>query len=139
MTSDEQMVISLTDKGHWSIRPITWAGIWDKEGRIKETGINHFAITHSKEDAEAIVSALREQQEREQNDPLTLEELRRMGQQAVWWSNTTDCIVSIVIPVYHNEPVWVLTWDTQTDEPWRRKAQRLLQCGYKPYRRPPEE
>lgn len=48
----ERLTVCLTDKGRYSVRPIDWEGIWDKAGRIQETGFNHIGIFAEKEDAE---------------------------------------------------------------------------------------
>lgn len=51
----DQLTIYQTDKGRYSVRPINWEGIWDKQGRIREIGLNHIAIFDEKEDAEFFV------------------------------------------------------------------------------------
>lgn len=48
----ERLTVFQTDKGRYSVRPIDWEGIWDKQGRIQESGIHHIAIFEEKEDAE---------------------------------------------------------------------------------------
>ena len=48
----ERLTIYKTDKARYSVRPIDWEGIWDKQGRIKENGLNHTGIFAEKEDAE---------------------------------------------------------------------------------------
>lgn len=48
----ERLTVFQTDKGRYSVRPIDWEGIWDKQGRIQETGIHHIAIFDEKEEAE---------------------------------------------------------------------------------------
>lgn len=48
----ERLTVYKTDKGRYSVRPIEWEGIWDKNGRIQENGLKHTAIFSEKEDAE---------------------------------------------------------------------------------------
>lgn len=48
----ERLIVYETDKGNYAVRPEQWAGIIDKNGRIKECGLNHTAIFHYKKDAE---------------------------------------------------------------------------------------
>ena len=47
-----RLTVFQTDKGRYSVRPIDWEGIWDKQGRIQESGIHHIAIFEEKEEAE---------------------------------------------------------------------------------------
>lgn len=51
----ERLTVFLTNKGRYSVRPIGWAGIWDKYGRIQESGFNHIGIFSEKKDAEFFV------------------------------------------------------------------------------------
>lgn len=48
----ERLTVFETDKGRYSVRPIDWEGIWDKQGKIQEKGFNHTGIFQEKEDAE---------------------------------------------------------------------------------------
>ena len=48
----ERLTVFQTDKGRYSVRPIDWEGIWDKQGKIQEKGFNHTGIFQEKEDAE---------------------------------------------------------------------------------------
>ena len=48
----ERLIVCETDKGNYAVRPYSWAGIWNTEGKIKESGLNHIAVFHYKEDAE---------------------------------------------------------------------------------------
>ena len=75
------------------------------------------------------------------NDPLTLDELRKMDGEPVWWWNKSA------------KPVCTIcVWDRFMDEPmfanydWQSeytlqlsKYKWLKKCGYKPYRQKPEE
>lgn len=47
----ERLKVYETDKGNYAVRPECWAVIIDKNGRIKECGLNHTAIFHYEEDA----------------------------------------------------------------------------------------
>lgn len=51
----DRLTVFQTDKGRYSVRPIDWEGIWDKQGRIQESGIHHIAIFEEKEEAEFFV------------------------------------------------------------------------------------
>lgn len=48
----ERLTVFRTDKGRYSVRPIDFEGIWDKQGRIQEKGFNHTGIFQEREDAE---------------------------------------------------------------------------------------
>ena len=48
----DKIIVCETDKGNYAVRPLNWAGYWDKDGKIKESGLNHIAVFHYKEDAE---------------------------------------------------------------------------------------
>ena len=77
----------------------------------------------------------------ESNEPLTLDELRQMDGEPVWWWNKSA------------KPVCTIcVWDRFMDEPmfanydWQSeytlqlsKYKWLKKCGYKPYRKKPEE
>ena len=91
------------------------------------------------------ISALREQDAADKdvgnNEPLTLDELRQMDGEPVWWWNKSA------------KPVCTIcVWDRFMDEPmfanydWQSeytlqlsKYKWLKKCGYKPYRQKPEE
>ena len=47
-----RLIVCETDKGNYAVRPLSWAGIWDSDGRIRECGLNHTAVFHCKKDAE---------------------------------------------------------------------------------------
>ena len=51
----DRLAVYKTDKGRYSVRPIDWEGIWDKQGRLQESGFNHIAIFSDKEDADFFV------------------------------------------------------------------------------------
>ena len=85
------------------------------------------------------ISALRAKQQ--PNAPLTMDELRQMDGEPVWWWNKSA------------KPVCTIcVWDRFMDEPmfanydWQSeytlqlsKYKWLKKCGYKPYRKKPEE
>ena len=95
-----------------------------------------------KELAEIALSALR-QQERfgEANKALTLDELRKMSGEPVWWWNKsakTVCTIC-VWDRFMNEPMFA-NYDWQSEDTLQlSKYKWLKKCGYKPYRQKPEE
>ena len=94
---------------------------------------------------DAAISALRQQEHfrevTKKVEPLTLDELRKMDGEPVWWWNKSA------------KPVCTIcVWDRFMDEPmfanydWQSeytlklsKYKWLKKCGYKPYRQKPEE
>lgn len=50
----ERLTIYETDRGRYAVRPMSWAGIWNEKGQIKEA-LNHLALFIEKEDAEKFV------------------------------------------------------------------------------------
>ena len=77
----------------------------------------------------------------EPNYPLTLEELREMDGEPVWWWNTTQkpsCTIC-VSKKYMPEPTFVTYDFAKEDERKIVKYSRMKKWGYKPYRRMPEE
>lgn len=51
----ERLIYCKTDKGHYAVRPLNWAGCWNDKGEIKEFGLNHTAIFASEEEAKHYV------------------------------------------------------------------------------------
>lgn len=49
---EQTLIACQTDKGRFAVRPISWAGIFDIHGNIKEEGLNHTAIFMDEEDAQ---------------------------------------------------------------------------------------
>ncbi len=45
------MIVCETNRGHYAVRPINWAGCWNEKGQISEA-LNHTAVFLEKEDAE---------------------------------------------------------------------------------------
>ena len=50
----DKLIICETDRGRYVVRPMSWAGIWNEKGQIKES-LNHLALFIEKEDAEKFV------------------------------------------------------------------------------------
>lgn len=50
----DKLIICETDRGRYAVRPMSWAGIWNEKGKIKES-LNHLALFIEKEDAEKFV------------------------------------------------------------------------------------
>lgn len=50
----ERLTIYETDRGRYTVRPMSWARIWNEKGQIKEA-LNHLALFIEKEDAEKFV------------------------------------------------------------------------------------
>lgn len=50
----ERLTICETDRGRYAVRPMSWAGIWNEKGQIKEA-LNHLALFIEKEYAEKFV------------------------------------------------------------------------------------
>ena len=95
-----------------------------------------------KELAEIALSALR-QQERfgEANKALTLDELRKMSGEPVWWWNKSAKPVCTICvwDRFMNEPMFA-NYDWQSEDTLQlSKYKCLKKCGYKPYRQKPEE
>ena len=87
-------------------------------------------------------SALR-QQERfgEVNKALTLDELRQMDGEPVWWWNKSAKPVCTICvwDRFMDEPMFA-NYDWQSEDTLKlSKYKWLKKCGYKPYRQKPEE
>lgn len=50
----ERLIICETYRRRYAVIPMSWAGIWNKKGQIKES-LNHLALFIEKEDAEKFV------------------------------------------------------------------------------------
>lgn len=50
----DKLITCETDRGRYAVRPMSWAGIWNEKGQIKES-LNHLALFIKKEDAEKFV------------------------------------------------------------------------------------
>ena len=91
------------------------------------------------------ISALREQDVADKdvgnNEPLTLEELREMDGEPVWWWNKSAKPVCTICvwDRFMNEPMFA-NYDWQSEYTLQlSKYKWLKKCGYKPYRQKPEE
>lgn len=88
------------------------------------------------------ISALR-QQERfgEADKALTLDEMRQMDGEPVWWWNKSAKPVCTICvwDRFMNEPMFA-NYDWQSEDTLKlSKYKWLKKCGYKPYRQKPEE
>ena len=91
--------------------------------------------------ANMAISALRAQQERENPEPLTMDELRKMDGEPVWWWNKSAKPVCTICvwDRFMKEPMFA-NYDWQSEDALKlTKYKWLKKCGYKPYRQKPEE
>lgn len=75
------------------------------------------------------------------NKPLTLDELRKMdGEPVWWWNNSAKPVCTICVwDRFMNEPMFA-NYDWQSEDTLKlSKYKWLKKCGYKPYRHKPEE
>ena len=75
------------------------------------------------------------------NEPLTLDELREMDGEPVWWWNKSAKPVCTICvwDRFMNEPMFA-NYDWQSEDTLKlSKYKWLKKCGYKPYRQKPEE
>ena len=91
------------------------------------------------------ISALRQQEtvtnRNGLNAPLTLDELRKMGGEPVWWWNKSAKPVCTICvwDRFMDEPMFA-NYDWQSEDTLKlSKYKWLKKCGYKPYRQKPEE
>lgn len=94
-----------------------------------------------KEMAQFAIAALRDQEERENPKPLTLDELRNMNGQPVWWWNkscTPICMIC-VSDRFMDEPTFVNFDFKEENCTGITKYKWLMKRGYKPYRSKPRE
>lgn len=90
------------------------------------------------------LAALREKRAAQQNDPLTLEELRGMAMDGgMAWCVDTDgvhpgllCFVECVLDDKKEAHIWLLDEEGHAG---RYNVRCMLECGAKFYRRPPEQ
>lgn len=62
-----------TDKGRFAVRPISWAGIFDINGNIKEEGLNHTAIFMDEDDAKLYTNIINTKEKAGLSNQLVLE------------------------------------------------------------------
>lgn len=88
------------------------------------------------------ISSLRQQDHfREVNKALTLDELRQMDGEPVWWWNKSAKPVCTICvwDRFMDEPMFA-NYDWQSEDILKlSKYKWLKKCGYKPYRQKPEE
>ena len=91
------------------------------------------------------ISALRQQEtvtnRNGLNEPLTLDELRQMDGEPVWWWNKSAKPVCTICvwDRFMNEPMFA-NYDWQSEDTLKlSKYKWLKKCGYNPYRQKPEE
>ena len=75
------------------------------------------------------------------NEPLTLDELRKMDGEPVWWWNKSAKPVCTICvwDRFMDEPMFA-NYDWQSEDTLKlSKYKWLKKCGYKPYRQKPEE
>ena len=91
------------------------------------------------------ISALRQQEHfrevTKKVEPLTLDELRKMDGEPVWWWNKSAKHVCTICvwDRFMDEPMFA-NYDWQSEDTLKlSKYKWLKKCGYKPYRQKPEE
>lgn len=75
------------------------------------------------------------------NEPLTLDDLRKMDGEPVWWWNKSAKPVCTICvwDRFMDEPMFA-NYDWQSEDTLKlSKYKWLKKCGYKPYRQKPEE
>ena len=91
------------------------------------------------------ISALRQQEHfrevTKKVEPLTLDELRKMDGEPVWWWNKSAKPVCTICvwDRFMDEPMFA-NYDWQSEDTLKlSKYKWLKKCGYKPYRQKPED
>lgn len=114
---------------------LKWSMEWDE----REDGLSYY------EAIDMAISALRQQEHFREDtkkvEPLTLDELRKMdGEPVWWWNNSAKPICTICVwDRFMDEPMFA-NYDWQSEDTLKLSKYRWLKkCGYKPYRRNPEE
>ena len=110
--------------------------------------LSEFMVLDDPEMAEAhrvAISALRQQEHfrdiTKKVDPLTLDDLRQMDGEPVWWWNKSAKPVCTICvwDRFMDEPMFA-NYDWQSEDTLKlSKYKWLKKCGYKPYRQKPEE
>ena len=65
VSMEQTLIACQTDKGRFAVRPISWAGIFDIHGNIKEEGLNHTAIFMDEKDAQWYVKIMNKIEKKE--------------------------------------------------------------------------
>ena len=75
------------------------------------------------------------------NEPLTLDELRKMDGEPVWWWNkSANPVCTICVWDRFMDAPMFANYDWQSEDTLKlSKYKWLKKCGYKPYRQKPEE
>ena len=125
-----------------------WEGLRKTFSSQLEKEENHFGRMHLQTTIDAIdmaISALRQQEtvtnRNGLNEPLTLDELRQMDGEPVWWWNKSAKPVCTICvwDRFMNEPMFA-NYDWQSEDTLKlSKYKWLKKCGYNPYRQKPEE
>ena len=108
-----------------------WSMEWDE----REDGLSYY------EALDLAISALRQETVENRNEPLTLDELRKMDGEPVWWWNKSAKPVCTICvwDRFMKEPMFA-NYDWQSEDTLKlSKYKWLKKCGYKPYRQKPEE
>ena len=112
-----------------------WSMEWDE----REDGLSYY------EALDMAISALRQQEHfrevTKKVEPLTLDELRQMDGEPVWWWNKSAKPVCTICvwDRFMKEPMFE-NYDWQSEDTLKlSKYKWLKKCGYKPYRQKPEE
>ena len=109
-----------------------WSMEWDE----REDGLSYY------EALDLAISALRQQEcVGDVNKSLTLDELRQMDGEPVWWWNKSAKPVCTICvwDRFMDEPMFA-NYDWQSEDTLKlSKYKWLKKCGYKPYRQKPEE
>ena len=125
-----------------------WEGLRKTFSSQLEMEENHFGRMHLQTTIDAIdmaISAIRQQEHfrevTKKVEPLTLDELRKMDGEPVWWWNKSAKPVCTICvwDRFMNEPMFA-NYDWQSEDTLKlSKYKWLKKCGYKPYRQKPEE
>ena len=112
-----------------------WSMEWDE----REDGLSYY------EALDMAISALRQQEHfrevTKKVEPLTLDELRKMDGEPVWWWNKSAKPVCTICvwDRFMDEPMFA-NYDWQSEDTLKlSKYKWIKKCGYKPYRQKPED
>ena len=108
-----------------------------------EIGGNAVSVCRFWEALDMAVKALEDVTDKNvgKNEPLTLDELRQMDGEPVWWWNKSAKPVCTICvwDRFMDEPMFA-NYDWQSEDTLKlSKYKWLKKCGYKPYRQKPEE
>lgn len=101
----DKLIVCETDRGRYVVRPMSWAGIWNEKGQIKES-LNHLALFIKKEDAEKFVEWKNaEEQNRLLKLPCAVGDMTYSVNKSIRW--ITDAIVKKI--EIDADGIWVIT------------------------------